>query len=1293
MADNYDFGDQVVPQNTQPNSYDFGDAVVSQPTQDPGVNKALQNHFEGTIGGAAKANVDADGKSKAFSLEDAWQAGWQNSVSGLLDSRQLPSKVLPQDASTVQNIASGAAQMAGDLPFSVMGFGIGLAGGAASGPGATVLAMGGAFALPAAMRSILMDGYQKGDFKTPSDFIERASSIMLNTAKGYITGVGTALTGGGTAAATEALGGSATMATAAGLTASSIATTELSKRLDGQVPSWSDFITNAALMFGFHSIGMGTDKLSDIYKKTGVQPSQVAADAAVDPVVKTELLSGQQVPTKYQGMPGNTEEPAAASSPQNPAAAGLPVPLPKGDVGEPATPADTGPGKGFTDEEKAAYAKVGESIVTDYPDKVSPKASFNSFYYNMVDNFNPIKRVQEQLSNGAELKPSENPYMLMRLLRGGYERANQFVSYNTVDYDTYKPNGDSLATVLAPLKDGEGNLDGLRKTMAALRSVELEGRGIKTGVDQEAANVIGLSDEAYRVYGKMAEGVTAFSNRVLDYARDAGYFDNKTAALLKEMNKYYVPFNRVLENPEEMDGQVGANNPFKTIEGSDKQIFDPIANVIKNAYQVTALAERNAAKVTMVQLARSAGEVGEGKLFEPVSGEYNKPMRDNNAITDLLTSTGITLSDDSIKIFKNNYSQTTGADQVSIVEDGVRKVYNVGDHELALALQGSTPEAHGLFFKIHAAVNSWARAGAILDPAFLPKHMVRQNINAGVYSENDLIPFVSMARGISTLLAGDTAGGAELLQSWRSSGGMNSDFAAMDRRYVENKINEIEGNKPMAQAIQQMQDNPLFIGKLPYNAALTAMDYEHALIAWHDNTLRVEEFRQSLAKYQTAGMEEKDAILQAGFDSRNLLTDYMRRGAAMGSINQLSMFANMKIQGLDKMATAIGDNTGRTLAKLSLLVAVPTVLNWVANHNNPRYQQQEDWQKDTNWVVPIDDWRTPKAGDILPVDLQGKDVPWMTRTNDAGQKEYNFGPVVRIPKPVENGQLFGSLIEHFLDYASGQDNQTWGKLGNNILGDILPEYVPTLERPMLEQWANKSRFTNGPLVSSAAESRLPAQQYTPYTTELAKTMGKMIGTLPGVDTQGISTTLSVASPAVVENYVRGWGSSLGMTLLRLADQGLRNAGALDNPTMPTPTLADNMFIKGFVARYPTSSTQNIEDFNEQFKGAFKTYNSMQFLAKGGDMPAALKLAQTEPFMQQIMKDKQAMDVAQSYITRISADPKMPPNDKRQLIESGYYQLSSMADQANTQLKLMAAAANKGPLPQANPNDSVPANSR
>lgn len=1219
------------------------------PTQNPQINDALQQHFENSFLAAKKANVGADGQPKPFTFEDAISAGWQNSVSGLMDRHALPNKVLPEDANFIQRTLAGGAQIGGDLPYGILGAGVGFAGGIESGPGALVSAGGGAFALPAAMRSVLVDGYKKGDFKTPQDFLSRATGIMMDSAKGWVTGAATAASGGLADAA--AVGAPAAVQAVASPAAQLFTMTELSKRLEGQVPKWSDFVDNALFLFGFHSVGLGTDKLTDIYKKTGALPNEVGQQAQSDPVFKTQLLSEQSVPSSL----GGAEEPAAAPKPQatpNPAAAGL------------------------TDEEQAAYKTVNDKIVTDMPDKEKEPYDFDKFYANWVDNLDPIKRTQDKLTEGADIPASQDPYMLMRVSRGGYERANQFIEHNTVDFNSYKPNGESLHDALAPVA---GDLDGLRTYMVAKRAVELDQRGIDSGVDIEAARKVATSNTMAAKYADVAQKVTDYSNRVTQYARDAGLISDKTFQMFKDMNKNYVPFNRVLPDPEDMGASPkSGTSPFKSIKGSDKDIFDPIAMTIKNTYHILTLSEQNNAAVAFAKIADKAGQVGEGKLLEPVAPRMKATTVTDQEMQKFLKANGVDgVPDDQLTVFRAMRAPL-GPDEFAVFDKGQRSVYSTGDQELANAFKGVSPGMANPIVKFAAGFTRVFRTGTILNPDFLPRHIVRQNINATINSENGLMAGYSTLKAASDMIFGDND---ELLQKWRSGGGMNSEITAWDKRYVESSISKVEndGKSTFAQTLEDAKNDPKSIASLPYNAANGALDLAHMAIAGHDNLLRFAEFKASYQKYLGAGSAEKDAIIEAAYDSREVLLDNFRRGARMQAVNSIWAFSNLRVQGIDKMFRNFADNGPRTAAKLAGLIAIPTILNWWASHDDPRYKDAPDWERDNFWVIPTDNWRTPQPGDVLPT-VQG-----MSRTNAQGETEYNFGHTLRISKPQESGLLVGSTLERFLDFAQDKDPKTALTLAKSLKDSLMPELIPSAGLPIFEQIANKSMFTNGPIVSSSAENLLPAYQYSPYNTEVSKALGRAIGSLPGVGGYS-SNSLSIASPPVIENYVRQWTGGLGMYVMQLADYALKKSGALPDPTKPTSTLSDIPFIRSFVARYPSATTQSIEDFNQQYGQAKATWATVKFLAQQGDPQAAMTMARTAMQEPKLDGMHQAMSNIQHTIMSVNENKTMTGQGKRQAIDTLYYQMIGMAQQGNTLLKQVAASANKGPVPANAPED-------
>jgi len=349
-------------------------------------------------------------------------------------------------------------------------------------------------------------------------------------------------------------------------------------------------------------------------------------------------------------------------------------------------------------------------------------------------------------------------------------------------------------------------------------------------------------------------------------------------------------------------------------------------------------------------------------------------------------------------------------------------------------------------------------------------------------------------------------------------------------------------------------------------------------------------------------------------------------------------------------------------------IATVSMLLWWANHDDPRYKEAQDWQRDNFWLIPHDDWRAPAPGDTLPtMDGMSRQVNGLT--------EYNFGNMYRVSKPQESGLLFGSSIERFLDFAQSKDPNTASALAKSFKDALIPEAVPSMAMPVYEAWANKSMFTGGPLVPASAEPLLPAYQQTAYTSELAKSMGQLVGSLPGMSDS------VVASPPIIENFVRQWTGGLGMYALQLADKGLREAGVLPDPTKPATALADIPFVRAFVVRFPSASTKSITDFYDQYDHESKVFATIQSLAKSGKPEASAALAAADPMAQGKLDGvRQALTVQQKFIQQINETPTYTSDEKRQLIDSAYYQMISTAQYGNTVMKQMAASIRGEQLP-------------
>nr|WP_330163160.1 LPD38 domain-containing protein [Yersinia frederiksenii] len=95
-------------------------------------------------------------------------------------------------------------------------------------------------------------------------------------------------------------------------------------------------------------------------------------------------------------------------------------------------------------------------------------------------------------------------------------------------------------------------------------------------------------------------------------------------------------------------------------------------------------------------------------------------------------------------------------------------------------------------------------------------------------------------------------------------------------------------------------------------------------------------------------------------------------------------FFNARMQGLSKLGRAIKENPREVLKRGGMITAASLAL-MALNWDDKRYEELQDWDKDTYWHVWIGDQH------------------------------------VRFPKPFEIGLMFGTLPERFVRALGGKD--------------------------------------------------------------------------------------------------------------------------------------------------------------------------------------------------------------------------------------------------------------------------------
>lgn len=1177
----------------------FSDAEVGkwfgeppEPNMEP-VRKLVRGNLASDRAKAMSVAGITDGATRpvdskpATSFDDALSAGLQMSVSGLLARGRAPDKALAADPTMAQRVAASIGQTVGDLPFMAAGAVLGGAGGVETGPGALATAGAGAFGLPSGLRATLMDAYENGSFKSFGDFWERASGIVWQEIKGEITGAATALSGGGAKAATMA---APAAVRALAPTAAEIATmTTVGKALDGQVPTAQDFL-DAAVVVGGLKVAGGVPKMAaklrSVYTETGAHPSDVAAAAQKDPTVVQDLAAeNRPVPASL----GAAVQPNAKVLPDGTVVAeggGAGAGEPPAREAQAAAP-EPGPEKAVLDR-----VSVGESA--------RRPVDFEKLYADFKDELYPIKAITDELTGGKEQPVALDPYKLARLTRGISGKADQFINYAPFDFNTYENVGKPLRAIIDPVK---GELDGLRAFAVAKRALELDGRDIPTGVPLEEARQVVQQGDAK--FGPVFRELVGYQDHLAKYLADAGVLSQEGLAAMREANRDYVPFFRLMD--EEKAGGAGrglsVRSPVKAIKGSGRKIIDPLESIVKNTYLFTTLAERNAVGRSLVDLAEKSGNTD---LVKKVAAPAKPIEVQAKELQDFLDAHGIEADADSFSIFRRGYLNPAD-DQIVVFRDGKREVYQV-PRNVAAAFKATDRETAGLLAKILAIPAKTLRTGATLTPDFFLRNFNRDQLSAAIYSDSGYLPVIDFMRGLWSYANRDAD-----FQAWLKSGGANATMLSMDRRYLQAKVNEIA-------EIQSVREKA-------WNAITLPVELLRATSEAIENATRLGEFKRA-----TGGDLSKASAQAAGYGSREVTLDFARIGAKTRALNMITAFFNAQIEGLDRTARAFKDAPFATALKVGGYVTLPSILLWWANHDDPRWKEIPEWERDLFWIV-------------------------MTKDH-----------IFRIPKPFELGVLFGSVPERLLDKFVDEKPEAMHDLTKSFMNVFGFNVIPTAALPLVEQATNHSFFTDRPLIPSGLEGLLPEYQYTPYTTEATKAIGHMIGSMPGMRTN------STASPMVIDNYVRGWTGSMGVYAVQIADAALRKAGVLPDPVLPAKDLADIPVIKAFMIRYPSAQAQSIQDFYDHYTSAKQITDTIQYLARQGDPEAAMRVMQIDPAeMLRLDGIHSALGNAHRMIQLVYKNPAIPAEEKRQIIDTAYMQMIEMARSGETALRQMKAA--------------------
>lgn len=868
-------------------------------------------------------------------------------------------------------------------------------------------------------------------------------------------------------------------------------------------------------------------------------------------------------------------------------------------------------------------------------DAVKKKLHPDVLKTEFLDDVFPAKRLVAEafgipLSEVENLKDEKNLYRSLRVLKGAVGKGDVFVLHETFNAKTLEKVNGSLRDILKKLPNEEAYRE-FNDYLIARRSIEKATQKVATGIN--LGDAIAVESELRPKYGDLAQELDKYNDTLLKYAKDSGLLSDKQYAMIKANNLMYVPFQRVME-PEKGGaasgaGRLQAGKPIKRMKGSTRDIIAPIESVLKNTYSIIINSEKNLSGQVLAKIAKmkNAGAYVEAvptpiKLKAKIEGEQVArelaKRFEREGLSDLIEydedgkpflreDIADAIPDVFLKFGAGQY--LAGENIVTVYFEGKPKYYEVSPDLFEMWQKGIAPYTANLITKMLRIPARTLRAGAILNPKFMLKNVVRDTWGSWLFSKygkslkdpTDL--FIDTIYSPLSMLA-TSAGKGALYVDWMKAGGGMSTMQSLDRDTITKKLEEVrQGYKP------------------------------HQVIKWLRQVAEISEETNRLSEFGKAlAVEGKTRLGKeiAAFAARDLSVDFAKMGLQTKALNQIIPFFNATIQGGDKLLRTLANPTDRKnfLPRVLAFIVFPSLIFAWLNKDDENVKEFLEEEKDFNFITSIN------------------------------------GQYLKIPVPFETGVLAHGLTQRMFNHFMKKDPEAFEGFMGSVSSAMLPNFIPTIGNPFIETWANRNFFTNARIIPYGKEDLISKYQYKNNTSSTARLLGRALTYMLGQDTRS-----KAASPAIIDHFINSWSGGLGRLMINISDASLEAAGLSDKIPGPQQTITEKSGLDAFTARFPRASTRSIEKFYDNYADATARIKSHKYAEK---MELETEEEREEAYQRfekiydynALKSAYQAMQSCQKEINNIWNDPAIESNLKRQMIDDLYLDMIRFAKEAN-----------------------------
>lgn len=741
-----------------------------------------------------------------------------------------------------------------------------------------------------------------------------------------------------------------------------------------------------------------------------------------------------------------------------------------------------------------------------------------------IEEFKPLKDLVDEAErvSGGKLEGAQNPYELASSKRG----ASGATVYRMVFSGMVDPFGNnvgpSLQEAIAPVADRQAEFS---VYLWARRGLELINRGMDPGMSQRDAEYL-VNKFNSPEFQMAAVRVYDWQDQVLEYVKTSNPAMAEAIDRIRATSLDYVPLQRVIDSKgaKSLASKLAAN-PLTRIKGSGRQVKPIFDQIIQNTHKLVSQSNRQLVLQSLVDLSKHEGL---GFLVEEVPADMVRNAVHLDAIRPELEALGLdtTAVPDEVLTFFTKSLQPKGVDPVIAVKgaSGLKfyqvpgKVYDLLE---GLEMHRLNPIAD-IFFGMPARAFRLGTTG------------LRASFSLFTNPSRDFQTFVMQSRASSSP--------TELLGAYLQSlgevtraglGGRESPSVALFHQLA------VSGAQPLGIDVDYTRRavKTVFSKSKARRIIASPIEFVREVFSITEAAPRVAEIKLMAKKIGydfSRPMTSDEATILANAGKR-VTVDFSAGGKYAKTINQGVPFYNATIQGSRSFARVVRENPARAVIFGIATLTLPALLNWWKN-------------KDEEWY---------------------RNLPWRERFLYTNIKIGDN--VLQIPRPQEWGNVFMVLPEALADWAYRNDPEVVKEAMGHVVATTFPGALPVIPAAALEQARNKLSFFNRPIVPRSQVDLPPGEQYSEFTSELSKALGRAFP--------------NHVSPRRMDTMVRQVFGGVGGDLLQGSNALLKKLGIKEeSPHEPGWEPADlavmgRAFRRGGIA---SSVSQPVIDFYEDY---------------------------------------------------------------------------------------------------------------